>query len=380
MANKRDYYEVLGISKNASADEIKSAYRKLAMKLHPDRNKAPDAKEKFAECSEAYEVLSDQEKRKQYDQFGFNGPSNFGGQNVDINDILRKHADMFGGMFGHFGFNFGFGNDNQRSAPPDIHTPEDGRNIQVGMDISFKESINGITKEFDMDLTEPCDKCHGTGAKDGSNYKECPHCQGKGRISQTNGFMTQIFDCPHCQGFGYSIDECPHCHGSRRKNVKKHIKVKVPAGALTGQRLRVKDAGECGVCGGSNGNMYIVLNVKESSLFKRTGNSITTDIHISPIIATLGGTIEVPTVYGYAKVKINPGTQTGTKMRLAGKGVKKTDNNDTGDMIINIIVEPLVNLTSEQKELFEKLKNTETTNNKSQHELNIINEAKNYYN
>lgn len=373
MANKRDYYEVLGVSKNATDQEIKSAYRKMAVRYHPDKQagksdvEKKEAEEKFKECSEAYEVLSDKSKRANYDQFGFEGPSSFGGGSMDMGEFMRRHASMFSGFGFDDDFNpFGFGNmHHQHREAPNPNQPENGRNIQTRIEIDFKQAVNGMTKEFDIGLSEPCPECNGTGVEKGSNVEQCPHCHGQGMMTQKQrtpfGISIVQSMCSHCGGSGYTVKHCKKCNGAKRVPVKKHIKLKIPAGTDTGTRLRLKGMGECGVCGGADGNLYADIVVRKSDLFERHGVNAVVHVPISPIVATLGGKIEVPSPYGYVKVAVPAGIKSGYQLTVKGKGIK-TDA-AVGNLIVVLDIEGLVSLTVEQKELLEKLSKTVVDDN-----------------
>lgn len=360
MANKRDYYEVLGISKDATDQDIKSSFRKLSRKWHPDMQSSKtdaekkDAEEKFKEIAEAYEVLSDKSKRANYDQFGFEGQNNFSSSGMDMHDFMRRHASMFGDMFEDFGM-FGFGHSHQHQ-PPNPNQPQDGRNIQIQVEVTFKESVSGCTKEFDINLSDPCPECNGTGVEAGSLPIKCNTCHGSGMVTQNHGFMVMSSTCPTCNGSGYSIQHCKHCNGNRRISVKKHLKIKIPQGVDNGQRLRLLNSGECGVCGGSNGNLYINIVVHPSDIFERHGINLNVNVPISPILATLGGKIEVPTPYGYVKTTVPAGIQSGYQHIVHDKGMKL--NGNVGNLIVTFVIEALSNLTAEQKELLKKLQDT----------------------
>ena len=381
MANKRDYYEVLGVSKTASDQEIKGAFRKLSRKWHPDmqsgktESEKKEAEEKFKECAEAYEVLSNKEKRENYDRFGFEGArmqgeSPFGGA-FDMNDFMRRHGGMFSSFFnGGFDDDFGpfnpFGGGGRtRQSPPDPSSPEDGRDVRIKIDLPFKDSIFGCTKEFEIGLSNECHSCHGKGIKDGSEVKQCPHCKGSGMVTQRvqQGFMMSIMTspCNHCGGSGYIYDKCPVCNGSRRIPAKKKISVNIPAGIETGQKLRVRGSGECGVCGGAAGDLYIHVNVGSSDVFERDGLNLIITQHISPVIATLGGKIDVPTPYGFCKLKVPECSYSGKSLVLPGKGLKTSSG--IGDLIVKIIIEPLANASSEQKKILEQLQKTMSSDN-----------------
>lgn len=363
MSNKQDYYETLGVSKNATPDEIKKIYRKLSMQYHPDRQagktdaEKKQAEDKFKEISEAYAVLSDKDKRAQYDQFGFEGPgNNFGG--FDMGDFMRRHGGMFSSFFGgdDGGFNpFGFGSRrSQKNKAPNELCPEDGRDVRLRITLPFKDVIYGKTREFDIDLDEECSKCHGTGVKSGSDVKECPHCHGTGMIQERiqQGFMISISasPCPHCRGSGYLYEKCEVCHGEKRIPKTKHVSINIPAGIDVGQSLRVKGYGCCGICGGSNGDLYLLINnIEKSDLFEKDGLDLKLRWPISPITATLGGNVDVPSPVGMITIKVNPGTVSGKIVRESGKGIKS--KNGAGDLYVELFIEPFAGLTKDQENM-----------------------------
>lgn len=379
---KRDYYEVLGVSKNATPEELKSAYRKLAMKLHPDRCKDPDAKDKFAEVNEAYEVLSDKDKRARYDQFGFDGPQGFGGGPGAGFDPFSFFKNHFGGMSGFgsmFGDDdpfsmFGGGGGRRKHSSPDFNSPENGNNIEININIPFKDMVYGSVTELDFDGDEECKSCHGRGIKDGSTPKSCSACGGTGRIVQTqrNGFMVSqtISACPTCHGQGIvEIEPCPVCQGDKRTSKKKHLKVNIPAGISSGQRLRVRGEGECGVKGGSSGDLYLRIFIEENGLVKRDGSmNLKVTLPVNPLVATLGGTVEVQTPWKLEKIKIPAGTTSGKTFRLNDQGIKTSAG--TGDFLVEVILEPLQNLTTEQKAKLEELKNSTCSDSAKTAKLN----------
>ncbi len=367
MENKRDYYDVLGVSKDATQDEIKKSFRKLSMLYHPDRQvgktdqQKKEAEEKFKEASEAYDVLQDPQKRSNYDQFGFEGNHASGG-GMDMGEFMRRHADMFTHFF-HDDDDFspfGFGGRQRRNSPPDVNQPDDGRDVRIKAKISFKEAIFGCKKEFDIQLSDVCNKCHGTGVKDGSKVKECQHCHGSGTMMKkiSQGFMTQIMSqpCPYCQGEGYVFDVCKECHGQKRTPAKKHISVNIPAGIENGQKLRVNGKGEVGTCGGRNGDLYIIVEVEESNVFQRQGLDLKIKQPISPIDASLGGKVDVLTPYGYCSMKVPSGTKSGQILRLVGKGIKSSAG--IGNLLVEVSIEPFQNLTEKQIEILNSLKLT----------------------
>ena len=365
MASKRDYYEVLGVSKNATDDELKKAYRKLAIKFHPDRCKDPDAKDKFQEISEAYEVLSDKSKRAQYDQFGFTGPSMGGGfHSSAFNpfDLFRAHFggnpfedDDDDGGFSPFGFG-GFGNRSRRE--PDFDSPENGSDLQMGMQLTFKESLFGCIKEIDLTLNEPCSECGGRGVEKGSTPEKCPHCNGTGQIvhTQRNGFMMSqtISPCPHCHGQGMSAKLCKKCHGQKRLDAKKHISVRIPQGIDNGQRLRVRGKGECGLKGGQDGDMYINVAISPSKLYARNGLDLKTTLPIDALTATFGGKVDIQTPWEKTTIDVPSKTTSGSTKTLHNQGVRTSTAK--GNLIVEFKVMPFDNLDSKQQKMLEDLR------------------------
>ena len=375
MADKRDYYEVLGVSKDASDDEIKSAYRKLARKYHPDVCKEPDANAKFAEVSEAYDVLSNKDKREQYDKFGFDGPQMNGnqGSGFDPFEMFRRHVHEFSGNDdedddGRFTpFGFGGMHSRRKSRKPDFDSPENGSDLQMHLDVTFKESLFGCIKDIDITLNEECPECKGRGIEKGSKIEKCTHCNGTGHIVHTerHGFMMQqtISVCPHCNGEGMTAKICQKCHGNKRIPAKKHISVKVPAGIDAGQRLRVRGNGECGIKGGQNGDMYLIVNVLPSKLFSRKGLDLKVKYPIDAITATFGGSRSIQTPYGTTTVNIPPMSTNGSYIRLNDHGVWTKDKK--GDLFVELEITPFAALTDEQKKLFNQLKQTIVPQNAS---------------
>lgn len=367
--NKKDYYEVLGVSKNATPEEIKSAYRKLAMRLHPDRCKDPDAKDKFAEVNEAYEVLSDKDKRARYDQFGFDGAQGFGGgpgTGFDPFSVFRSHfagMDGFSSMFGGDDDGddpmFGFSGQRRHEEKPNFDAPENGSDLEVNVNISFKEMLYGSTREFDFPGDEECGACHGRGIKEGTTPKTCSKCGGSGRIvhTQRNGFMMQqtISACPACHGQGVEAEVCSTCRGAKRVSKKKHVKVKIPQGIASGQRLRIKGEGECGLKGGQAGDLYMRIFVQEPEFISRDCDNLRMTLPLNPLVATLGGVTEVITPWKTEKIKIPAGTKTGKIFRLNGQGVKSSRG--VGDLLVKVIIEPLKNLPEDQQKKLEEVKN-----------------------
>ena len=374
MADRRDYYEVLGVGKNATDEELKKSYHKLSLKYHPDRQvgkseaEKKDAEAKFKEVAEAYSVLSDKDKRAQYDQFGFDGPNMGGGfssSGFNPFDLFRAHfgrnpfeeEDDDAG-FSPFSFG-GFGSRRRHSREPDFDSPENGSDLQMSMQLTFKEALYGCVKDIDLTLSDPCPECSGRGVEKGSSPTKCSHCDGTGQVvhTQRNGFMMSqtISPCPHCHGQGVSAKLCKKCHGQKRVDAKKHVSVKVPAGIDSGQRLRVRGKGECGLKGGHDGDMYIGISVSPSSLFARSGMNLKTVVPIDAITATLGGKIEVQTPWEKLMVDVPVKTTSGATKTLPGQGVRSKDAK--GSLVVEFKVMPFESLDSKQTKLLEELKN-----------------------
>ena len=363
----KDYYDILGVSRTATEDEIKKAFRKISKENHPDmqvgksdaEKKAAEAR--FKEASEAYDTLSSKEKREKYDMMGSGGQSSGFGNFRDQDDIFSHFTSHFGG----FGGMPGFGGDpfgaHTREAP-DPNGPEDGADVQIMLDVTFKESLFGVVKEFDINVEDMCHTCNGTGTADGKGFAKCPHCNGTGMIHQSHGSMFIQSTCPYCRGQGYSnSNPCPTCYGSKRNPKRKHVSIKIPAGVYDGAKLRVAGAGQSGIKGGRNGDLYCILRVQNSDLFKRQGPDLFTTLYVSPITASIGGDAEVYTPYGTIKIKIPAGTVSGKQLRVPGKGVKAVER--TGDLYLDVEIEPLVNLTKEQKDLLKAFNATVTAKN-----------------
>ena len=350
---KRDYYEVLGVDKSATEEEIKKAYRKLAKKYHPDANPSEDAAAKFKEASEAYAVLGDAEKRKQYDQFGhaaFDGTGGYGGGGFDFNGA--DFGDMFGDIFGDI-----FGGGRSRSNP---NGPMKGASIRTSVRISFMESVQGTTKTLSLNLKDPCPTCNGTGAKPGTSPKMCPKCGGKGQVvySQQSFFGTvrNVQTCPDCSGSGKIIEEkCTTCGGSGYTSSRKQIEVTIPAGIRSGMSVRISEKGEPGINGGPRGDLMVEVLVEEDARFYRQDYDLYSTVTISYATAALGGSVVVDTVDGKVVYDVKEGTQTGTRVRLKGKGVPNLQNKSIrGDQYITLVVETPTKLSKEAKELLEQ--------------------------
>jgi molecular chaperone DnaJ len=343
--SKRDYYEVLGVSKSATKDEIKKAYRKLSKKYHPDINKEPDAAEKFKEIKEAYEVLSDDQKKAHYDQFGHTDPNQgFGG--------FGGGAD-FGGGFGFEDiFSSIFGGGRRR----DPNAPRQGADLQYTMTLSFEDAVFGKETTIEIPREETCDTCHGSGAKPGSKVDTCSHCHGTGQMSVEQntpfGRIVNRRTCHYCNGTGKIIREkCGTCHGTGRVTKNKKINVKIPAGVDDGQQLRVAGQGEPGFNGGPPGDLYVVFHVRSHEFFERDGDDVYCEMPLTFAQAALGDEIEVPTLHGRVKLKIPAGTQTGTKFRLKGKGIPNVRGYGQGDQHVIIRVITPTKLSDKQKQL-----------------------------
>lgn len=363
MATKRDYYEVLGVPKNASKDEIKSAFRKLAKKYHPDISKEENAEEKFKEVQEAYSVLSDDNKRQMYDQFGHagvNGPgagSGFGGAGFggagfgfDASDLGDIFDDLFGG-----GFGFGGSSSRTRSRA------RKGSDILMQVELSFEEAVFGCEKDFDLDVVSECDKCNGLG---GFGEETCKRCHGSGTITSEQrtilgSFMTKT-TCPECAGKGKTYKEvCSKCKGRGQVKSRKTITVNVPSGIDNGERLRVPGRGHAGENGGASGDLYLEFHIKEHKFYERDGLDIYLEVPINMAEAVLGCKKEIPTIYGNVKLTIPGGTDSGDKQRLKGKGIKDSSRRRTGDMYVIFKVITPKKLSRDQKKLFESLSKTD---------------------
>jgi len=322
MAKKRDYYEVLGVSKNASADEIKKAYRKVAMKYHPDRNPGDkEAEEKFKEASEAYEVLSDPEKRARYDQFGHQAFAPGGGFSGGFTGGFHDPFDIFEQVFGG-GFNindlFGSGSSRRRNRRGPIR----GSDLRYDLEIDFEEAALGSHRTITLPVSETCPRCFGSGAEPGTSRTICPTCHGTGQVTSGGGFIQFTQTCPTCGGAGETISTpCNRCGGSGSIKTRQKLKLRIPAGIESGSRQRLPGKGEAGKNGGSNGDLFIVFHVRDHEFFKRDGLDIYCEVPLPFHIAMLGGEIEVPTIHGYVKLKIPPGTENGKVFRLRGQGI-----------------------------------------------------------
>ncbi|TCV99099.1 molecular chaperone DnaJ [Biostraticola tofi] len=339
---KADYYEILGVSREAEEREIKKAYKRLAMKFHPDRNPGnAEAEAKFKEIKEAYEILTDAQKRAAYDQYGHaafeQGGGGGGAGGADFSDIF---GDVFGDIFG--------GSRRQRASR--------GSDLRYNMELSLEEAVRGVTREIRIPTLEECDICHGSGARPGTSAATCPTCHGAGQVQMRQGFFAVQQACPTCHGKGKIIkDPCTKCHGHGRVEKSKTLSVKIPAGVDTGDRIRLAGEGEAGEQGASAGDLYVQVQVRKHPIFEREENNLYCEVPINFAMAALGGEIEVPTLDGRVKLKVPAETQTGKLFRMRGKGVKSVRGGSQGDLLCRVVVETPVKLNEKQKQLLREL-------------------------
>ena len=345
---KRDYYEILGVNRDAEDDAIKKAYRKLAMKHHPDRNpedKGKSAEEKFKEAKEAYEVLSDADKRAAYDRYGHAGvdPSAAAGAHgAGFSNFADAFGDIFGDIFGQ-----------ARGSRSNVYR---GADLRYNLEISLEQAAHGTETKIRIPTMDECATCHGSGAKPGTQPKTCPTCNGQGQVRMQQGFFSIQQACPKCHGTGKVIsDPCASCQGEGRIKQHKTLSVKIPAGVDEGDRIRLGGEGEAGVNGGPPGDLYVQLHLKPHAVFQRDHDDLHCEMPISFTIAALGGEIEIPTLSGSARIKIPPETQSGKIFRLRGKGIKGVRSHAHGDLLCHMVVETPVHLTERQKELLREL-------------------------
>ena len=385
MAQKRDYYEVLGVSKGASEDEIKKAYRKIAIKYHPDRNPGDkSAEEKFKEAAEAYDVLHDPKKRQQYDQFGFDGPmgsggfGGFGGASMNMDDIFSMFGDIFGG---HAGFGGGFGGGR--------HTAQNrGSDLRLKVRLTLEEINTGVTKKFKVRKDVPCEHCHGTGAADGSGTTQCQTCHGSGVITHTTqsifGMMQTQGVCPTCGGEGVVIkNKCHECGGEGVIKGEEVVEIKIPAGVAQGMVVNVPGKGNAGRHNGVNGDIQVFIEEEQHELFVRDGNDLIYNLLLDFPTAALGGEVEIPTIEGSKlRVKMDNGTQPGKTMRLRSKGLPIVQGygNGKGDLVVNISVYVPKTLSREEKEALERFKESDNFKGDKQTKDSIFQRFKNYFN
>lgn len=358
MSNKRDYYEVLGVARGASKDEIKKAYRRMARKYHPDVSQEPDAEAKFKEVNEAYEVLADDQKRGMYDRFGHAGLGGAAGTGFGGFDFggFRDPFEIFEEVFGSFG---GFGGRTRRHA----RSPRRGADLRYEMSLDFEEAVFGVERDIEIPRQETCPTCAGNGVEPGSSPIRCPECNGTGEIRRQTGFFINIGTCPRCQGRGEIItNPCRECHGRGQVVKTRRLSVKVPAGVDNGTQIRLSGEGESGTNGGPPGNLYVVIRVKPHPYFRRQDDTIHLELAINITQAALGDEVEVPTLDGKEMMTIPAGTQTGDTIRLRGKGVPRLRRDGTnagrGDQLVTIQVRTPTNLTPHQRDLLLELGKT----------------------
>ena len=355
--SKRDYYEVLGVNRDAGDDEIKKAYRKLAMKHHPDRNPdSKDAEEKFKEAKEAYEMLSDPQKKAAYDRYGHAGVDPSMGAGPGAQGFEGGFADAFGDIFGDLFGGAGGG----RGGRSNVYR---GADLRYNLEITLEEAARGAEKTIRIPTVEECGTCHGSGAKPGTQPKPCPTCNGHGQVRVQQGFFSIQQTCPKCHGSGKIIpDPCRDCSGAGRVKKQKTLEVKIPAGIDEGMRLRHAGHGEPGVNGGPSGDLYVEIHIRKHAVFERDHDDLHCEMPISITTAALGGEIEIPTLEGMARLKIPAETQSGKVFRLRGKGIKNVRSHVHGDLMCHVVVETPVSLTERQKELLREFEESASGN------------------
>jgi molecular chaperone DnaJ len=349
---KRDYYEVLGVGRNSSEEEVKRAYRRLAVKFHPDKNPDdPHAEEKFKELGEAYDVLMDSDKRAAYDRFGHgafaSGGAGFGG--------FHDPFDIFREVFGGGGFGGGIFETFFGGAGGPTEDRQRGSDLRYDMQIGLEEAAFGAEKEIEIEKLDTCDKCHGSGAEPGSRTINCPTCGGRGQLISSRGFFHVSQTCPRCRGAGEIIEKpCSRCHGEGRVEKLSRVKLKIPAGIREGSRLRSSHNGEAGMRGAPAGDLYVVIHIKEHKVFQREGDDLYCEVPIAFSLAALGGEVDVPTLEGKAHLKVPAGTQSGQMFKLRGKGITNVNGRGRGDLFARLIVEVPSRLNSEQRRKLEE--------------------------
>jgi molecular chaperone DnaJ len=355
---KRDYYEVLGVEKSASAEDIKRAYRRMAIKYHPDKNPGnKEAEAKFKECAEAYEVLSDADKRKQYDQFGHEGLRGQGMHDfsrMNVEDIFSMFGfdDFFGGIFGGGG-----GGGRRRGGR---RGPSRGYDLETSVELTLDEIAHGTEKTIEFTRQDACSECAGSGAAPGSQPTRCPTCGGSGQVAKGGGFFQMVSTCPQCQGTGQVISRpCPKCSGTGRIPRKRTVTIKIPPGTHEGQGVRVAGEGEPGQDGGPNGDLYCYIRIKPHEFLERDGSDLVASVPISFTQAALGATIQVPSLNGTRELKVPPGTQYGSVFRIRGQGLPDMRSGHTGDQLVQIMIETPANLNPKQEELLREFAATE---------------------
>jgi molecular chaperone DnaJ len=383
MSKSNDYYQILGVAKTASQEEIKKAYRKLAIKYHPDKNPGnKEAEEKFKELSQAYEILSDTGKRSQYDQFGHEAFSRSGAragagyEGFDFHDPSDIFREVFGGAGGSGFFDEIFGGSSGRRSGG--HT--DGSDLRFDLEIDFEEAVFGTDKKILIPRMETCADCKGNGCAPGSGRKTCPACGGRGQTSVSQGFFSLRQTCRNCGGSGQIIEKpCQKCHGQALVRTEKTLKIHIPPGVDTGSRLRVANEGEGGTKGGRQGDLYIIIHVRPHEIFKRDSQDVICELPIDFVTAALGGIVEAPTVTGKTKLKISEGTQNGAVLRLKGKGMPSLKGGQRGDQYVKIFVEIPTRLNNQQKDILHQF--SEVSKGASSHPIidSFISKAKKFF-
>ncbi len=358
--NDTDYYEVLGVSQNATAEEIKKAYRQLALKYHPDRNPGnSEAEEKFKKTSEAYSVLVDTEKRSIYDRYGHAGlkGEGFGGFSGFDSSVFQGFEDILGDFF-KFGFGDIFGGGRQRRR-----RPQAGQDLSLEVELSLEEAASGIEKTIKINRAEHCSVCEGSGMKPGTDKINCPQCRGRGQIRYQQGFFTVARECPRCQGTGKTIaNPCKDCDGTGKVKKKKTVEFKIPPGVEDGMRMRISGEGEAGAPGAPRGDLFVAIRVKPHEIFQRDGQNLYCETHISFPKAALGAKIEIPTLDGKETMDIPAGTQSGEILKMKGKGIRNISNHQKGDLLVQIHVDTPIKLSQEQEELLKKFAESQGEN------------------
>jgi len=367
----RDYYEVLGVSRDSSQEDIKRAYRQLARKYHPDVSTEPDAEERFKEVNAAYEVLSDAQKRSTYDRFGTDVPNGYGGFDFAGG---RDPFDIFAEVFGNLGGFGGFGQTGRSG-------PQRGNDVRSSLDLTFEEAVFGVEKEVDVQRQEVCPVCNGSRAEPGTSAEQCPECKGAGQVRHTQrtflGSFVNIVTCPRCNGKGTIVTKpCHECNGNGRVYMRRKIKTSIPAGVDDGVTMRLAGQGEPGERGGPGGNLYITLNVKPHAFFKRHNNDIILEMQINVAQAALGDSVKVPTLDGDRQITVPAGTQSGAIFRLRGLGIPHLRSNGRGDQLIVVQVAVPTRLSSKQKELFQELGGTLGTEVVVEEKLGFVDRVK----
>ncbi len=358
---KRDYYEVLGVAKGADKEEIKKAYRKLAVKYHPDRNPGnKEAEDKFKEATEAYEVLSDEKKRATYDQYGFAGLDGMGGAGGDYSNAFHDFSDIFGGSFGGGSFSdvfssfFGGGGSSRRSRDP--NAPQQGNDIRYDVRLSFKDAVFGTKLDVRFSHKETCEKCHGSGSASGYGRKTCPTCNGAGQVRRSMGMFAVQQTCPNCRGEGTIIEKpCPDCRGTGTVSKSKTVSLKIAAGVDDGKRIRIPNQGDAGINGGPAGDLYVILNVESDKFFERSGNDLYCAVPITMTQAILGAKLKIKSLDGKdIEFNVPPCTEHHAQLRIRGEGVPMGDTGHRGDLYLKFFVKMPTKINNEQKKLLEK--------------------------